>query len=468
MERRISMKEQMTKQIIEYALQGYTNEKIAELMDIEVYEIRDIMAQIRETMPNEYNEILMVRALRGKILDKDIFEYLEKGILARKTFLELSYGLEQSKEYTQSDGSPILLKEGEIKQFLKDFLHDSYPYKDEEYYEKLKTKLEENERLYGFAKFKEFMKQGIDPTRYLNPNTVRNYQSQIKKMKLVQEIKSIPNETSILAIAKQYGLVSSTVKEVLTGKDKDHLLQAYYGEEEAKKIADSYQTRIQEIKKDQVKRSSMGFPSYDKPYISEQDANIIKFIRENQEMILKLILQYHLTSDKLAELLHFQNKDILVNEILTLAELNENGKNLKGAIKYAMYNYYQDLYHNNKLASQKEQENFMKAASFFQKYLKALKEDKEEEKRLFAILNDEEYKKVLRKREPFFAKLSKEDQRVVIEYRIKYLLPYRQMPYTHTVLSSNVPQDLLKEWHLVNQYNIDRNINEYKSRIPAR
>lgn len=448
------------RKIIEEALNGDTIEKTAEKLNITPYDVKRVMKKLSEQEPYTYNRILMERSLSKKIIDKDILEFLSQGIYTGQSSLELSYNLEHSADIKNEDGSNIIYNDQDIKAYLRDILTQTAVYKDLRTYQELITKLEENNSLRGFKTFINFQKNGIDSAKYLTPNTYKVYENTLRKNKLVSELRELPPYTGISELASRYGLLTSAVRDILLGKDNEKLLETYYGEEEASKIIDSYEERINAAKKITVGKVAY---SYTPQGNSRHDYKCLQYIRSNQEMILKLILEYRLTVNGLAKIFHFDRLETLEKEIIHLAGIQPTGDDLVNAIRYSFYNYYHDMYSNQTLAMEKEEENTNLAIYFFNEYLTAQKEDEEKRQKLYDKIDDLKYKKILAKNRSF-ADLNESDQREVIKYRLKYVLPYRRMPFPHTSMTRYCPKDLRKEWDLVNEYNTTMTISEYRYR----
>ena len=453
------------RKIIEESLKGYTEEKTAEMVNVTPYDVKRVMKKLREYEPEVFNRILMERALNKKIVNKDLLEFFEAEINLGKSCLEISYDLEKSEEYKDENDKPYVFTDADIKEYLKDILTLNAAFKNIEYYKELTKKLEENNQQRGLQTFVNFLEKNIDCSRYLSPYAYKIYENTLKKRKMVKELESLPEHTGTNELAQKYGLMSSAVREILLGNDKEELLKKYYGQEQARRIIDSYENRVAFSKKKNKEKVAL---KYRDEGLSEHDYKVIKYLRANQEVILKMILQFRLSLDGIAKLFDFEKKEALKKEILHLAGLQTIGDEFENAIRYALFNYYHDLYSDKEVAKEKESENYSKAAAYMKKYLQAQKANDKSLQELYNQIDDVEYKKILEKRNHSFSELTPQEKEVVIKYRIKYLLPYRKMPFSHTTMIRNVPKDFQEQWDLVNEYNTAMAVNDFRSRNTKR
>ncbi len=450
-------------EMIKIALQGLTDEKIAEKTNTSPGTVKKLMKKLRENNPAIFDTIQLERALNKKIVNKDLLEYLEKAIFKGKTPLELCYELEQSEEYKNNDGTPILLTDDKIIPYLKDILLETAAFKNQAYYKELTTKLEENEELNGQKVFEAYISKGIDCAKFLSPNNFKKYYDRINKKKLAEEIVDLPLDMGISEIAKKYNLMGTAVSEILRGKDSEQLLVRHHGKERADAIIKSYEERIKQSKQKIIELNSFNTNS---KQLSLHDKKQLDFIRSEQEMIIKLILQYRLSFASVRKLFAIEDKEELQKTLLYFSS-TQNQPFLENAMRYVLFNYYYDMFNTKEERASAEEKQFREAAKFISEYLEAKKtNDTDKIKALYDSINDIEYRKIISRGQTSFTKLSKEEQRTVIMYRIKYLLPYREIiMFDDASMSANCPADLKKEWDLINKYNYDKFFHNKKATI---
>ena len=456
---------ELEKRIIEELKQGYSYEKVAEIVNTTTHIVQKTVDKLKEyRAQNVLNEILMNKALRNqKILEKDYLDFFEEEILDGKTSLELCYELEQQE---LQNGASVIFTEKRITDYLKELLYERTPYQYPEQYKELIAKLKENNQKNGYKKYCEFKNSGIDVTKYLLKQSIQAYENETKKRKLALDSKSIPIEKGITQLSMEYGLLNRTVNEILNCEDPQQLVVEYHGEVEAEKIKDTHQKRIENTR---IKNSQFYYFQGERTKVSEEDQKKESILYSNQDMILNMILQYRLSCDSLQRIFNFDSPEYLQQIILKIASIQPRILDYDKSISYVLYNYNQERYPNKETRVEKETENYRKASEFYVSFLKAVKEDPKKAEEIRKSLFDMEYEKVVNNPERDFSKLSPKDQRTVIEYRLKYFLPFSRMPYDRHAMERRVPEDLKREWEIVNAHNLDISIrirNERNAKKP--
>ena len=167
---------ELEKRIIEELKQGYSYEKVAEIVNTTTHIVQKTVDKLKEyRAQNVLNEILMNKALRNqKILEKDYLDFFEEEIQDGKTSLELCYELEQQE---LQNGASVIFTEKRITDYLKELLYERTPYQYPEQYKELIAKLEENNQKNGYKKYCEFKNSGIDVTKYLLKQSIQAYEN---------------------------------------------------------------------------------------------------------------------------------------------------------------------------------------------------------------------------------------------------------------------------------------------------
>ena len=461
----------LEEQVIQLLRKGYSYFEIEDQLNVNNSTITKVMKKLEENRDyNTLKQIFMERSLRREPIVKDYLEFFEERILGSngKTSLELSYELEHSKEYKGNNGEDLIYTDKDIKDYLRDMLkNNTSVYKNPKYYEKLITQLKNNDKMRGFIRYIDYKDRNIDVKKYLSKTTIKQYEDEINQRRLAKEVKSLPKDMGISEIAIKYSLSSDKVSEILRGQDSEQLLAQYHGEEEAQKIIQEYPEKMKYIRKN---NSNTNRIFADNKNLSAMDKKRREFLYASQDVILRMILHYRLPFESLQKLLSFDNPDYLREEINRIASVQIDGFTLSNTIPYVLFEYLQDRYPNKEEQLEKKNDFYRQASNFWKKYLKAKKDNSDELNHLLSDLYDFKYRVLLKKRVFNFTKLSKEDQRTVIEYRLKYFIPHDKFPFNLDTMFKNCPEDLKMEWKVVSDQNryisIKNLINKNKSWEP--
>ena len=459
----------LEEQVIQLLRKGYSYFEIEDQLNVNNSTITKVMKKLEENRDyNTLKQIFMERSLRREPIVKDYLEFFEEGILKGKTSLELSYELEHSKEYKGNNGEDLIYTDKDIKDYLRDMLkNNASVYKNPKYYEELIIQLKNNDKMWGLIRYIDYKDRNIDVKKYLSKTMIKQYEDEINQRRLAKEIKSLPKDMGISEMAIKYSLSSDKVSEILRGEDSEQLLAQYHGEEEAQKMVQQYPERLALLRKKNLEAVQL---YEDKTSVSEIDKKRREFLYANQDVILRMILHYRLPFESLQKLLSFDNPDYLREEINRIASVQIDGFTLSNTIPYVLFGYLQDRYPNKEEQLEKKNDFYRQASNFWKKYLKAKKDNSDELNHLLSDLYDFKYRVLLKKGVFNFTKLSKEDQRTVIEYRLKYFIPHDKFPFNLDAMFKNCPEDLKMEWKVVSDQNryisIKNLINKNKSWEP--
>jgi len=421
------------KKIIELALQGVSDIKIASKLNTSLNTIHTLLSSLgQQNHPNydldTYQKIQMERNLKQhNIVDKDLLDDIVNLIFAGFTYVEIAIiqgNMTEEEVYNYLN----YLQQGVFRNI------ELYNKVREKYAQTIETKREE---IYG--RLQRLEEQGVNLKTVSSSRFIRQYLYNKKIYEMVREYIDSGFNLSDQYLATKYGFNSYHISDILTGKDYEELLYRMFAKE---KIEEMKAYRKSKSRLASKQTYSNFFGNSEPLVISEEEKVKLNKIQSQMSLWYPMIFTFRLSIEDLGVLTNFNNIPALKKMIYNYARALENYS--VDALNY-VFNSLSLLTEEEHQKRRKQADDFLANLTFAQLT------DEQEAKKMIDWLTNAETIKIIKSGKDF-EELTKEEQRKVVEYRLKYIVPYRAFPYRHETFINNVPPEYLEEMNQISDF----------------
>lgn len=438
--------------VIDLALQGLSNMEISKRLDKELNQVSKCINTLGILNHPNYDldlfqKIQMERSLaQRKIVDKDLLDDVVSLALSGFTYAEIA---SMFANMTEND---VLATIDHLKE-KSTFCYDM------ELYEKVTRKNLENiakneEKI--FKRFAELEKNGLNLKKVSNSQLVQKYNTHQKVRGMVWDYLNSNMTLSDQYLATKYNTPVSAVSKIFNEPFYEKIILGVIDESTLQKIREH-----RKMSGHQKAKKSHEAIALSTPDISSEEKESLRKILSQMNLWFPILFTFQLSIEDLGILNNFKNFALLQKEVFNAAS-NTNGF-------YPISLSYLLTYHV--AANEEERKKRRDAAkTFLSELSKAqLAQDLPKYKEMLEWLTDAKAKKLLKSKKDF-TKLTEEELNLIIEYRIKYAIPYQYLPYRRESLIKNTPlkyQEKMKEVSDFNDsyakasYNMVESKNEY-------
>ncbi len=360
--------------IIELALQGLSNTKIADKLNMSERTIQEFLYSLgRLNHPNydldTYQKIQMERNLKQRnTVDKDLLDDIVNLIFAGFTYVEIAIiqgNMTEEEVYNYLN----YLQQGVFQNI------ELYNKVREKYAQTIEMKREEI-----YKRLQRLEEQGVNLKTVSSSRFTRQYLYNKKIYEMVREYIDSGFNLSDQYLATKYDFNSYQIADILTIKDYEECLYRMFGKE---KIEEMRAYRREKSHLASKRTYDNFFGNSKQPVISEEEKAKLNKIKSQMSLWYPMIFTFRLSIEDLGVLTNFNNIPALKKMIdwLTSAETIKIIRSGKG-----------------------------------------------------------------------FDELTKEEQRKVIEYRLKYIVPYRAFPYRREAFINNTPLEYQEEMNQISDF----------------
>ena len=374
--------------------------------------------------PELYNEILFKRALNEKIVDKDVL--FDIVALIKEGFLYVEIG------------ALLGITENEIKSYLETLKKPKSPYYDPKLYQDIQIKNQENNSIEEdklYKKFQNLKNRGFNLKSISNHKSVKSFETRQMVRNILLDYLNSDMSLTDEFLANKYHVTSVTVNNYLMGIDETRLGFALFGEDIMQKIKEQRQKR----KEESVHPWKTNFKPQNS--LSTKELYELSKIETNLVFWIQIILTFKLSIKEFATLVNFNNPSILGKVLLTRSEY------------YSLY--YKDALDFNFSHLKTGEEHLTEAREYLEKLEVARKSNQKEYYTLLRKVTDQDYKDILKNSQNKLT-YSDEEIRTILEYRLKYALPWKEIPFSDTMLNKRCPADLKKKIEELNEDNAEK------------
>ena len=391
--------EKNEQKIIELALNGYSNQEIANKLLINVRFVDKTISDLNNPKEGIYNQdiyykIIMEKSLHNiNVIDKDLLDEIIKMIFKGYMTIEIAVMLNLHRQ--------------QMEQILNSLKNNINSYYDNQTKTKIFAKLSQNNNLKSHVKYRRILQleknyPGLKLEDY--GYDVCFYRSWQKYHQVVYDF--LNNGLDVFTLSYKYNFSPSTIRNILTGKDPGQFIEYNYQSETVQKIKELYCQNKKTNNNDNL------LPSTDK-----QDLIKIEKIVRNGRFWILFLLTFRISYQDLARMFKITNVKRLRNDLLQKAD--ELNTSYRKALLYLEANY--------------NSENYNQALNFYKEYLQAKKTNPEKAKEMLKTIDDQEFIKLLRSSKKL-SQMTEEEHRLIADYWVKYALCSRAFPYHYETL----------------------------------
>lgn len=405
-------------QIYRLALEGKKNAEIADELRFDEHFIQKRIAILEKIEPELYNAIYFKRYMFHNLVDKDLLYDIVKLIFEGFLYIEIA--------------TILGITEKEVKDNVKQFSKKTSPFYDNELYNKIVAKNIENETIKEeelFQRFSRIAKAGIELSKISNSAAIKRFETRITSQHILQRYVESNYTLSDQELAYQYHVTKAFVQELLTGKDKEQLGMKLLGKDTMNYIQQlRIMRRNEENKKNKLQIHSL------KSTLSTENQKKLQMILLNIDFWLKILFTFRLSLEEFGIIIGFNNLETLKTILYSRARRNTLDL----------------LFSDCNTHPSKEK------IEYVQTYLRQLQavhaNDLEQYEELLKKINDYKYQEILAKKQSI-NHLTEEEVRIVLEYRLKYFLTYKDLPFDRRALQKRCPEDLKEQLELLDEDN---------------
>lgn len=420
------------------ALEGKTDQQIADILYTNRRSINEWINDLNNPRLDDYNielynQILFRRNALHDIVDKDTLNEIIELLYHDFTLIEIACLFNQ----TESD----------IKKQLQVYNMKSSSFYDPEFYTKLILKNSENtekneQKL--FERFNKLTKEGVNLKDISKAKIVKKFYRRLNARRIINSLIDSNYQASDAFLAKKCGVNEEFVTKLLQGNDQEKLGYVLFSKEIMEHIKE---IRLQRHEKN---RQHLKINVTNNNGLSHDDKVKISEINREMSFWFRIIFSFRLTLKEFGEIVQFSNLEAL-SKILYQSAANLNNYYVN-ALNY--------LFSSSSIG--KDNERIKKVQEYLAKLQKTRENNPMEYKKLLEQINDQEYKNLVKKHSVNKAEsLSDEDIRVVLEYRLKYALPTRALPFKNDLLHRRCPEDLKEQIAELDYLNIQQSRAQY-------
>lgn len=420
------------------ALEGKTDQQIADILYTNRRSINEWINDLNNPRLDDYNielynQILFRRNALHDIVDKDTLNEIIELLYHDFTLIEIACLFNQ----TESD----------IKKQLQVYNMKSSSFYDPEFYTKLILKNSENtekneQKL--FERFNKLTKEGVNLKDISKAKIVKKFYRRLNARRIINSLIDSNYQASDAFLAKKCGVNEEFVTKLLQGNDQEKLGYVLFSKEIMEHIKE---IRLQRHEKN---RQHLKINVTNNNGLSHDDKVKISEINREMSFWFRIIFSFRLTLKEFGEIVQFSNLEALSKM------LYQSAANLNNYYVNAL-NY---LFSSSSIG--KDNERIKKVQEYLAKLQKTRENNPMEYKKLLEQINDQEYKNLVKKHSVNKAEsLSDEDIRVVLEYRLKYALPTRALPFKNDLLHRRCPEDLKEQIAELDYLNIQQSRAQY-------
>ena len=368
--------------------------------------------------PELYNEILFKRALNEKIVDKDVL--FDIVALVKEGFLYVEIG------------ALIGITEKEAKSYIEILNKPKSPYYDPNLYQEVQIKNQENNALEEekiYAKLQNLQNKGFNLKTISTHKAIKSFETRQMVRNIFLDYLNSGMTLTNEFLANKYHVTSVTVNNYLMGIDETRLGFALFGEDE-----------------ESVHPWKTNFKPQNS--LSTKELYELSKIETNLVFWIQIILTFKLSIKEFATLVNFNNPSILGKVLLTRSEY------------YSLY--YKDALEFNFSHLKTGEDHLTEAREYLEKLEVARKSNQKEYYTLLRKVTDQDYKDILKNSQNKLT-YSDEEVRTILEYRLKYALPWKEIPFSDTMLNKRCPADLKKKIEELNEDNAEKRFRLHSS-----
>lgn len=410
--------------IIDLALQGFSNMEIAKRLNLDVYQVQFCIESLGRLNHQNYDldtlqKIQIERNLaQRKIIDKDLINDVKRLVFQGFTYPEIACIIERNETEVQEAINYGLKEKSSI-------------YYDEELFQKVHAKLKENEKaeFYFFQRMSQMELDGIKLDKYADKNSLvmtrYRFLQKIRKFLFYCLQSDLSKETNELAI--MFDLSSSTVYEILTGKNyKDFILQFI--------SLEAYQNLLKKWKDMAEEKKQLNRFKYENS-LSESDKQRIRQMNSQMFFWFQVLFTFRPAIEDFAKIVHVSNVAELKQELYKAS--------------YAQSEYYSIAldYYFERTASYREEkkDHFEKTQKFLKELsIAQIKKEKQKYQELISKITDNKVQFLVRSRKKL-EDMTEEEIKLICEFRIKYAYPYSELLYSRDSLKARIPIEYQEE-----------------------
>ena len=417
--------------IIDLALKGLSNQKVADILNgTDEAVVEKVIKNLNNPKhpnynPTLYNQILIEKSLSHNIIDKDLIDVVIKMIL--DNYLPIEVGI--MNDLTQSEFNRIIA-------YIKYEKHFSI-----ELINKIKNKLNRAANLDSNLKYKRIAKL---EKKYPNIKLedygydVSYYRRWQINFLIIEDF--LYNGLDISSLALKYDVVKCTIRNLLLGLDPTNFIKENYNKETCEKIKELYYSQVEVNKNNSnIYRESTLKKS--------NDYEIINYLCKNSRFWIMVLLTYRLSINDLATMFKITDVKVFRNRFLNCVA-NLGNKYLK-ALEYLDVN--------------SNPNNINKAFAFYLKYKEERKNNPVKAKLMLKLIDDSDYINLM-KQHKSIEKMSDEEHQIIAKYWVKYALPIRSFSYNHATLDKYCLSYYEEEINKIKEYNKENFNNYYRKR----
>ena len=426
------------KQIIELAKEGLNFAEIGKKLLLDSTSVQRWVHSLNDPQsssfnPVLYNEIIFKQSFAKNLVNKDLLEEVVQMVLEGYLPIEIAF----YKGMVEEDVTLMLNK-------LNKSTHAFY---DPELYVLVKTTLEENRakpKMELFERLQNLELAGAELTKYTQTSLLKSYRQYFLAGHLIQDYLDQDMQVSDQYLATKYNLSLTQVRRYLLGREAKEYVYQIYGEKTMEKIrAYRAQTATQKSK------SQFSFVA-NKP---EQEDPVLQKVRRNLAFWNHFILTFRLNINEVATLLHCQDVDSLAKVLYR--ELDRTTP-LFRALEY--------LFTTDQVFLMPDR--LLKAQRYLLELQEAKRTDLERYTQLITQITDASYKSLLKRvRSDSRYVMTEEDWRIACMFRLKYALPYHDLPFSREALARHCPEEMKEQFVALDRYNSEKSKYYYVRKL---
>jgi len=427
---------QWEQNVIDLALQGLSNMEISNHLDTDVGLIANYISTLGKLEHHNYDldlfqKIQMERNLAQRtITDKDLLEDIVALVFSGFTYVEIA---SMYSNMTEEEVHSVLYKLNE----------KGSVYYDSELYKKVaaqnKKNIEKNEEKI-FKRLEELEKNGLNLKTISNSKLVQKYHLYKKIRSIMLEYLNHNMDLSDQYLAAKYGYQSAKVLEnIFTNKSYEKVILSVIDKETLEKIREH--RKINGLQKAKKIYASMNRPNFE---ISLEEKELLNKIISRMNLWFPIMFTFQLSIDDLGILNNFKHLNILREEIWKVADRTNEFYRI--SLSYL-------LTHTIATNDEEREKRRNAAKTFLSELGKAqLTNDLQKYKEMLEWLTDVKAKKLLNSKKEL-SQMSEEELNSVIEYRIKYAIPYQYFPYKSETILKYTPLKYQEQMKEVSDFN---------------
>jgi len=419
--------------IINIAIEGKSAKEIAAILPFDENEIRRFIASLNHKgnsnyKPNKYQDIVMNRQKRT--IDKDFIDEIIKLIYEGFTFTEIAAMYENTTEE-------------EVKRNIYFLYAKNSPFKDKFLYSKVMRKQQQNQKRMEeeiYKRLESLEKNGVDLKQISSEMVFKRFERKKRIREMILDCLDSNMSLSTEELARKHSLNGETVKNILNGTIEKNTVLQVIDEESFQNIQNAWRVRNQ-VAKEEFRK---GLDKFFESKLTEEEKKKLEKISNQMNLWIPLLLTFQLSIEDLGILTNFHNLEELKKVVMQKAD--------------KMSNYHENtlnyLFTNRIATNEREREERITKAKKFLKELTLAQvtKNKEKERNLLQWLTDYKALTLLKNKKPIET-LTPEELNTLMEYRIKYAMPYQYFPYTNNALKRYIPDKYKEEMQEISDYN---------------